>query len=53
MRQQSTVLVLLIMLCPFTGIGLASEKTQEITGIGSGELLLNFTIHSAAPVFLR
>ena len=39
------------MLCPFTSIGLVSEKTQEITGVGSGELLLNFTILSAVPVF--
>jgi hypothetical protein len=32
-------------------MGLASEKMQLISGTGSGELLLNFTIHSTAPVY--
>jgi hypothetical protein len=33
------------------GTGLAAEATKMISGVGSGELFLNFTIHSTTPVF--
>jgi len=43
--------MVLILLSLFAGIGMASDGMKLISGTGSGELLLNFTIHSITPVF--
>ena len=45
------MLMLLILFSLLADIGSASEGIMVISGIGSGELLLNFTIHSTTPVF--
>ncbi len=52
MRRHSIILTLFILLNLFSYIGSASEGRKVISGAGSGELLLNFTIRSIAPVFL-
>ncbi|MCX6673628.1 MAG: hypothetical protein NTY37_07605 [Methanothrix sp.] len=48
--RNSTTLILLFSLCISIGIGVASYDRMQISGSGSGELLLNFSIHSTAPV---
>jgi hypothetical protein len=44
-------LALLILFCLTSSAGSAPSEVKTISGIGSGELLLLFTIHSAASVF--
>lgn len=51
MRYKLAMFMLLTILCLFSGTGLASNGTMIISGMGSGELLLNFTIHTIVPVF--
>jgi hypothetical protein len=45
------VLMLLILLSLSSGIGSATEKMKGVSGVGTGELVLNFTIQDTAQVF--
>lgn len=49
--QRAMVLISMILVCQFSGMGCASEGTNMISGTGSGELLLSVTITDTVPVF--